>query len=232
MFRLRFIRLGSTIQKPLRVKRGGPSAPPPNSFPAYLDPVLPKPPASLTVEESRSVSSHSTFVTGQKIICAIRSPGDVERFMPQVHQDDPDFSTVIAIDRSRGIQDHDPFFQGKPAPGPYLGFVSLWNLQVKSRSHKAPRTRLYRNGLDLTKIHSRCPRSRIIARANPRALSIPFPAALNEVPGSPLPRSLGPLSLPDPGVSAAGTAGPLCFPPPACAVFRKQDQPPALAAAR
>ena len=63
---------------------------------------------------------------------------DYEGFVAQVDQDHPDFTTVIAVDRARGIHQADPVLQGQSAARPDLGLVPRGDLDDQARWYQDP----------------------------------------------------------------------------------------------
>lgn len=53
-----------------------------------------------------------------------------ERLLAEVRHDDFDLTAIIGIDCPRGIENTDLMLDGKPASGPYLGFVSFRELDA------------------------------------------------------------------------------------------------------
>ena len=69
------------------------------------------------------------------------APPHHERLGTMIDQDDPDFSTVIGVDRARRVRERHPVFQGQAAARPDLGLVALRQGDGDSRGDEGPLTR-------------------------------------------------------------------------------------------
>ena len=61
-----------------------------------------------------------------------------EILLRQVDEQHAHLTTIVGIDRSRGVEYRDTLLQGQSTAGPHLGLIACWQGNVQSRRDESP----------------------------------------------------------------------------------------------
>ena len=103
---------------------------------------------------------------------------DRERLPGMIDQNHPDLTPIIAVDRSRSVQQGHSLFQRQPAAGSKLNFETRRNFKEKPSTHRSPFPGRDKGLFRGTDVHA-CRTGRFVRREG-KPHGLPFPAYLED----------------------------------------------------